>query len=81
LEIEYHLAVPYDVPLKCIARIDRHDKISFHGTAEIRDQANKLLARGSAIYMEIPLSKITAETNSHPADINVMIPDDVKEIA
>jgi hypothetical protein len=52
-----------------------------HYTAEIRDQANKLLARGSAIYMEIPLSKITAETNSHPADINVMIPDDVKEIA
>jgi uncharacterized protein (TIGR00369 family) len=79
LEIQYHQAVPYGVPLKCIGVIDKSDQISFHGTAEIRDQENKLLARGSALYMEIPLSKIALH-EEHPSDINVDVPDEVREI-
>jgi uncharacterized protein (TIGR00369 family) len=81
LEIEYHQAVPYDVPLKCIARIEKQDAISFHGSAEIRDQSNRLLARGQALYMKISLEKIT-ENNAkgHPEDVNVMVKDDVREI-
>jgi hypothetical protein len=39
-----------------------------------------MLARGSALYMNIPLSKITLGENEHPDDINVEIPDDIKEI-
>jgi uncharacterized protein (TIGR00369 family) len=79
LEVEYHQAVPYGVTLKCVGKIDKKDKMTFHGVAEIRDQNNRLLAKGSALYMAIPLSKITGE-NSHPADIDVDVPDGIKEL-
>lgn len=83
LNIEYHAAVPYGVPLKCIAKIDHLDKMTFHGTAKIIDDKGKLLARGEALYMRLSLNTITASKGEHeikPDDINVYVPDDVKEI-
>jgi acyl-coenzyme A thioesterase PaaI-like protein len=80
LEIEYHKGVPYDTPLKCVSRIDHEDKLTFHGIAEIKTMDNVLLARGTALYMKLPLSTISPNRNAHPEDINVLVPDDVKEI-
>jgi uncharacterized protein (TIGR00369 family) len=80
LNIEYHKPVPYGVPLKCVGKIDKLDKMTFHGVAEIETMDGVMLARGSALYMNIPLSKITLGENEHPDDINVEIPDDIKEI-
>lgn len=84
LEIEYHQAVPYDVPLKCISRIDKENGITFHGVSSIETMDGKLLARGSALYMKLPLTKIspnkTKDGSLHPDDINVYVPDEIKEI-
>lgn len=82
LEVQFHKAVPYDVPLKCIAKIDKIDKISFHGTADILTRDNVLLARGSALYMFLTLATIspTKGQDIHPQDINVFVPDGIKEI-
>jgi len=82
LEVQFHKAVPYDVPLKCVAKIDKIDKISFHGTAEISMRDGTLLARGSALYMFLPLTAISPHEGQgiHPEDINVFVPDEIKEI-
>jgi len=84
LEVEYHQAVPYGVPLKCVSRIDKENTLTFHGIAEIKTRDDKLLARGSALYMKLPLSTISPEKSKtghiNPEDINVYVPDDVKEI-
>jgi acyl-coenzyme A thioesterase PaaI-like protein len=84
LNIEYHAAMPYDVPLMCIATLDENSSLTFRGSARIIDRATgKLLAKGSALYFKLPLSKIspnTADKEWHPDDINVPCPDDVTEI-
>jgi Thioesterase superfamily. len=84
LEVEYHQAVPYDVPLKCVGRIDKENSLTFHGMAEIMSMDGKLLARGTALYMKLRFDQISPKTSKgmviHPNDINVDIPDDVKEI-
>jgi uncharacterized protein (TIGR00369 family) len=82
LEVEFHKAVPYDVPLKCVARIDKMGNLTFHGSAEILTREGTLLARGSALYMFLSLTKISPQEGPaiHPEDINVFVPDDLKEI-
>ena len=82
LSIEYHAAVPYGVPLKCISSIDHLDKMTFHGSARIIDENGKLLARGEALYMRLSLGTISPGKHEiKPDDINVYIPDDIKEIS
>ncbi len=82
LEIEYHKPVPYDVPLKCVARIDKEDAMTFRGVAEIQTLEGTMLAKGQGLYMFQPLRKISPKTNPDavPDDVNVYVPDDVKEI-
>jgi uncharacterized protein (TIGR00369 family) len=80
LEIQYHQAVPYDTPLKCVGKIDHLDKMTFHGTAEIKTMDNRLLARGVALYMVLPLSKISPSGEGKAEDLNVYVEDSVKEI-
>lgn len=82
LEVSFHKAVPYGVSLKCVGRIDHLDKMTFHGTAEIRTMDDKMLARGTALYMVLPLTTISpkSEGATHPEDINVYISDNIKEI-
>lgn len=84
LDIEYHQAVPYGVPLKCVGRIDKENSLTFHGIAEIKTMDDKLLARGIALYMKLPLEKISPKSSENgilnPNDLNVYLPDEVKEI-
>ncbi|MCQ2741861.1 MAG: PaaI family thioesterase [Bacilli bacterium] len=79
LTVEYHKPVPYGVPLKGMGKITKSTKLTFEGMGEIYDEEGHMLARGYATYFKLPLEKIA--TSAHAEEVNVMIPDDVKEIA
>ena len=79
IEVEFHKPVPYGVPLKGIGRLTSITHLTFEGTGEILDMNGKMLARGKATYFKLPLEKIASV--SHTGDINVMVKDDVKDIA
>lgn len=80
IEIEYHHPVPYDAPLRCVARITDFGKVTFAGEAELQDMSGKMLAKGKALYFRLALSKITNDEHIHPNDLDVLVPDDIKEI-
>lgn len=82
ISIEYHQGVPYNQKLLCIGKIDRRDKITFHGQAEIKTLDGVMLARGEALYMRLPASVISpdAVANGEKVAADVYLPDDVKEI-
>ncbi len=80
LNVEFHKGVPYDTPLKCVARIDSLTKMTFKGHAEVLTMDNVLLAKGNALYMVLPLSTISPNSEVDPASINVEVPCDLEEI-
>lgn len=79
LSIEYHQPVPYNVPLKCVAKFKNQSSMTFEGEAEIRSMDDKMLAKGTALYFKLPLSRISGD-NINPEEFNIMVPDDTKEI-
>lgn len=84
LEVSFHKAVPYGEKLYCVGRIDKRNAISFEGHAEIKNKKGELLANGKALYMKLKLEQI-APNSSHSGhlceeDLNIDVPDDVKEI-
>jgi uncharacterized protein (TIGR00369 family) len=78
IDVEFHKPVPYGVPLKGIGRLANVTHLTFEGTGEIYDMQGHLLAKGSALYFKLPLSKITE--GCHPEDVNVYEKDNIKEI-
>jgi uncharacterized protein (TIGR00369 family) len=82
LQVEYHQPVPYGVPLKCVAKIDRHDRMTFEGRGEIQTLDGRMLAKATGLYIKLPLSKISPQNDNdgHPDDIDVLVPDQTVEI-
>lgn len=80
LEIEFHKGVPYGVPLKCVARIDKENAMTFQGHAEILTMDNVMLAKGKALYMFLKMEQISPTTDINLDDLNVMVEDDLTEI-
>lgn len=84
LNVEFHKAVPYNIPLYCVARLDKKNALTFHGTAEIKNQKGEILARGEALYMRLSLAQIAPEEAKngtlHTEDLDVMVPDDITDI-
>jgi len=78
IDVEFHKPVPYGVPLKGIGRLTDITHLTFEGTGEIYDQQGHILAKGHALYFKLPLNKISEGT--HPEEVNVFEPDNVKEI-
>lgn len=77
LEIKYRKPVPYDTPLKGIGKIIENRSRLFKGHGQILDLEGNVLAEATATYLKLPLEKIS--TSNHE-DVNVMVPDDIKEI-
>lgn len=77
LTVKFRKPVPYNTKLKGIGRIINNKPMHFEGTGEIYDMNGNLLASAEASYMKLPLDKIA---NSNHEDVNIYIPDDVKEI-
>ena len=62
LNIKYKKPVPYDKPIKTIARITRNSRLIFEGTGEIILEDGTIAAQGYAKYMKMSFSKIGKET-------------------
>lgn len=77
LTVKFRKPVPYNTKLKGIGRIINNKPMHFEGTGEIYDMNGNLLASAEASYMKLPLDKIA---NSNHEEVNIYIPDDVKEI-
>ncbi len=80
LNIEFHKAVPYGVPLKCVAHLTKDNRMAFEGEAKIIDGNGNMLAKGTALYFKLDAAKITGIEDIRYDDINIMVPDDVKDI-
>lgn len=80
LNIEYHKGVPYDIPLKCVAKIDHVDKIAFKGHAELQTMDGQMLCKGNGLYMFLKKEQISPDTNVKEEDLNTFIPDNLTEI-
>ena len=80
LNVEYHKGVPYNTPLKCIAKITHMDKICFKGEAEIQTMDGVMLAKANALYMFLTLDQIAPKGGINEQEINVMEEDNIKEI-
>ena len=80
LEVKYHKAVPYNEKLIAIARITKSTKLIFEGEAKLYDSSFNLLDTATALYYKLPLEE-AANCDCDPKDLNIMVEDDVKEIA
>ncbi len=77
IKVKFRKIVPYDTKLKAIGRIVKNTKRIFYANAELFDLDGNLLAEAEVTYFKLPLDKIS--TTGHD-DVNIYIPDDVKEI-
>ncbi len=77
IKVKFRRVVPYDVKLKAVGKIVRNTRKIFYATAQIFDMEGQVLAEAEVTYFKLPLEKIA--TTGHD-DVNVYVPDDVKEI-
>lgn len=77
IKVKFRKVVPYDVKLKAVGKIVRNTRKIFYATAQIFDMEGQVLAEAEVTYFKLPLEKIA--TTGHD-DVNVYVPDDVKEI-
>ena len=77
LQIKYRKPVPYNTPLKGVGKIIENRSRLFKGIGTIMDMNGNVLAEAEAIYLKLPLDQISSSNHD---DVNVMVPDDIKEI-
>lgn len=78
LHVKFRKPTPLDTPLYAVGKITKNSKKFFSGTGYIKDMNGNILAEAEANYIKLPVSKL-ASTDVHE-DVNILIPDDVKEI-
>ena len=77
LQVKFRKPVPYEIPLKAVGSITENKSRLFKGVGRIETIEGEVLAEAEATYVKLPLSKIS--TSNHE-DVNIYIPDDIKEI-
>ena len=77
LQVKFRKPVPYEIPLKAVGSITENKSRLFKGVGRIETMEGEVLAEAEATYVKLPLSKIS--TSNHE-DVNIYIPDDIKEI-
>ena len=77
LQVKFRKPVPYEIPLKAVGSITENKSRLFKGVGRIETMEGEVLAEAEATYLKLPLSKIS--TSNHE-DVNIYIPDDIKEI-
>lgn len=78
INVKFRKPVPYNVKLKAYGKIIKNSKRFFTGVGYILDEEDHILAEGVANYLKLPLDKISSE--DYHEDVNLIFPDDVKEI-
>lgn len=78
IRVKFRKVVPYDTDLKAIGKVTKNTRRIFFAVAKLYNMDNELLAEAEVTYFKLPLDKI-ATANTHE-DVNVIVPDDVKEI-
>lgn len=78
LSVKFRKPVPYDTQLLGIGRIVSETTRTFSGTGEIQDLQGNILAEATAVYMKLPISKISDSATS--SDVDVYINDNITEI-
>ena len=77
ISVKFRKPVPLNEKIKAVGRITVNKSRVFQGTGEIVTLDGIVLAEAEVTYLKLPLSKIA--TGNHE-DVNILIPDDVKEI-
>lgn len=77
IKVKFRKVVPYETRLKAIGRITKNTKRIFYAVAELYDMEQNLLAEAEVTYFKLPLDKISITGHD---DVNIYVPDDVKEI-
>lgn len=78
LNVKYRKPVPYDTPLKAKGKITRNTRRIFEAHSEILDMDGNVLAEAEVVYFKQPINVIATEGTEE--DVNILIPDDIKEI-
>lgn len=78
LNVKFRKPVPYGTQLLGTGRIDSESSRTFSGSGEIKDSEGNILAEATAVYMKLPIEKISDIHNG--GDVNVYIEDNIKEI-
>lgn len=79
LNVKFRKPVPLNTELRGVGRIDSQTSRTFSGSGEITDLDGNVLAEATAVYMKLPINKISEGTNDAEA-ANVFVPDDVENI-
>ena len=79
LQVKFRKPVPYGVKLKAVGEIIKNTTRAFIGLSKLYDMEGNLLAEAEATYLKLSLDKIASSEGNHD-DVNVYIPDDVKEL-
>ena len=78
INVKYRKIVPYSVTLKGVGIMTKESDKFFEGEAKIYNQVSgELLAEGTAHYYKMPLNVIGSINQE---DVNVCVPDEIKEI-
>ncbi len=79
INVKFRKPVPYDTKLVGIGKIVKSGARAYTGQAWIKDENGTVLAEGVATYYKMPAGKIT-DADMHE-ELDMFVPDDVKEIA
>ena len=81
LNIEFHKPCPYNQDLICVGKITKSTKMTFEGEGVLYTHDGVMLDKGTALYFKLPLEQaVTGDESIKDDDVNVMYPDDVREI-
>ncbi|MDD2494579.1 MAG: PaaI family thioesterase [Tissierellia bacterium] len=69
LNIKYKKPVPFNKPIRAVARITRNSRLLFEGTGEIILEDGTVAAQGYAKYVKMSLKKMEKETGGEESMI------------
>ena len=79
LDVKFRKPVPLNEQIKGIGKIIENKTRTFKGIGRLELMDGTILAEASAVYVKLPLDKVVIDKCYHE-DINIYVPDDVKEI-
>lgn len=78
LNVKFRKPAPINEELIGIGRIDSQTSRTFTGSGEIKDKDGNIIAEASAVYMKLPIDKISNSASSD--EVDVFLPDNITEI-
>lgn len=79
LNVKFRKPVALNETIKGVGKITENKSRIFKGIGKLYNEAGEVIAEAEAVYVKLPLDKVVS-THEHDSEINIYIPDDVKEI-